>query len=234
LVPNDIQALGYRSQAHTKLKEYQQALAASNYLVELDPHFPWSYHIRGRTYLAFKEYQQAIENFDRTLELDPKYSWAYDGRGLAYLWLKDTKHAKSNYAAYWDLDAALTQTRVWPQNAALIRTRGWPRINSGWLVEWVSMCEKPPDPGTAERLEAIATTDPEHYVAFVCRGVAMWLRASYQEAMEELEKANQLAREEAEHLLTTHLTKHNGGNRVAKGVSVAASVSTFAKPRTTT
>jgi tetratricopeptide (TPR) repeat protein len=54
------------------------------------------------------------------------------------------------------------------------------------------MCQESPDPGMIEQLEMIAATDPEAYVAYVCRGVAMWLRKHYEEALAELEQAIQV------------------------------------------
>ena len=41
----------------------------------------------------------------------------------------------------------------------------------------------------AERLEKVATTAPEHYAAYVCRGVARWLRGQSEESLFELEQA---------------------------------------------
>ena len=39
------------------------------------------------------------------------------------------------------------------------------------------------------RLKAIAAIDPEHYVAYVCRGVALGLGGKVKEGLEEVEKA---------------------------------------------
>ena len=58
------------------------------------------------------------------------------------------------------------------------------------------MCYKRPGLEVIEQLELIATTDPENPVAFVCRGVAMWLRRGFEEALQELEQAIQMAPEE--------------------------------------
>ena len=58
------------------------------------------------------------------------------------------------------------------------------------------MCYEIPDLEVIERLEIIATTDPENPVAFVCRGVVRWLRRDFEEALQELEQAIQIAPEE--------------------------------------
>ena len=41
----------------------------------------------------------------------------------------------------------------------------------------------------ATRLEALGEADPEDYVAYVCRGVALWIRGDYEGALTELELA---------------------------------------------
>jgi tetratricopeptide (TPR) repeat protein len=45
-------------------------------------------------------------------------------------------------------------------------------------------------------LKMIAATNPEHPVASVCRGVVMWLRKYYKEALAQLEQAIQVGPEE--------------------------------------
>ena len=49
----------------------------------------------------------------------------------------------------------------------------------------------PGKPGleTAGRLEAIAAVDPDNDVAYVCRGVALWIRGNFEEAASELNRA---------------------------------------------
>jgi tetratricopeptide (TPR) repeat protein len=187
LDPNSTRAYGLRGQAYNHLMEYQQAIVDFNQILKLNPQSAWAYHIRGRTYMSLKKYQQAIEDFNRTLELDPKYSWAYDGRGLAYLLLKDTKGAKSNYVAGWEQDLDVTSSQL---------DHRWAGINCGWMAEWSGMCQRRPDPKMAERLEMIAETVPKHYIAYVCRGIAKWLRRYNEESLSELEQAITIGQKE--------------------------------------
>jgi tetratricopeptide (TPR) repeat protein len=62
-------------------------------------------------------------------------------------------------------------------------------VNYGWMTEWANMCQEKPGLETAERLEAIAAVDPDNYVAYVCRGVALLIRTSFEEAASELNRA---------------------------------------------
>lgn len=48
------------------------------------------------------------------------------------------------------------------------------------------MCLARPDIEMAGRLEALAEVDPEDYIAYVCRGVALWIRDDYKDALREL------------------------------------------------
>jgi tetratricopeptide (TPR) repeat protein len=186
LDPNSIRAYVYRGQAYStaeldmSLRDYQRAIADFNCALELDPQSAFAYHCRGRTYLALGEYQQAIDDFNHVLELDPKYSWAYDGKGWAYLLLRDTKGAKSTYVAGWEQDLHVTSSQLDHRGLG---------ITCGWMAEWSGMCEGRSDPEMAERLETVAAAVPEHYTAYLCRGVAKWLHGQSEESLSELEQA---------------------------------------------
>jgi tetratricopeptide (TPR) repeat protein len=173
LDPKEAWAYTQRGITYRILKDYKLALADLDRAIELDPNHNWIYAQRGLTYRHLKDYQRALADFDKILERNPHYSLAYGWRGFAYLWLKDIKKARSNYVRRWELNSA--------------------DINSGWMAEWCRMCEDGPDPEIAERLEKIANTNPENPVAFVCRGVVKWLRRNFEEALQELEQAIQIA-----------------------------------------
>ena len=57
------------------------------------------------------------------------------------------------------------------------------------MAEWSEMCQKKPDPSRAERLEQIASVDAQNAIAYVCRGVALWLRGKLELSLIELEQA---------------------------------------------
>jgi len=151
------------------VKDYQQAIVNYNRAIELNPNDIAAHYQRGRTYVELKDYQRAIADFDHTftLELSTNDARAYSSRGFGFLWLRDTEQAKSNYARSWELDPT--------------------DINSGWMAEWSSMCQKKPDPAMAERLEQLASVDPQSDIALVCRGVALLLRGKPELSLTELE-----------------------------------------------
>jgi len=51
------------------------------------------------------------------------------------------------------------------------------------------MCQEKPDPQIAERLEAVAANAPDDIVAFICRGIALWIHERFDEAIAELNRA---------------------------------------------
>lgn len=182
LNPKSYSAYSVRGQAYIRLEEHQRAIADFNRIIELYPQASRAYIFRGRAYLAYGEYQQAIEDYSHAIELDPKSSMAYSGRGWAYLLLGDTKKAESSYRAGWEEDLDVTSTH--PD----ARWLGF-HCQLGLMAELSGMCQRRPDSKMAERLETVAATVPENYYAYVCRGVARWLRGQSEEALPELEQA---------------------------------------------
>jgi tetratricopeptide (TPR) repeat protein len=207
LDPNAAIAYHCRGWTYDALKNYQQAIVDFDRALELDPNNAWAHCGRGWVYHDLKEYQQAIVDFNRALELDPNYTFAYRNRGWAYYWLKEYQRAFADFNCALELDPNYTEayfgrgyTYLWLvdiKQAVADFTRSWvldPSLN-GWMMKWTGMCLDRPFPYTAGRLDKIASTDPDRYAAYVCRGVAMWLREYYENAMAELEQAIQIAPE---------------------------------------
>ncbi len=169
LDPIDSWAYIQRGTIYRELKDYRQAFENFEIAIELDPNEAWAYAQRGITYSILKQYEPALADFNRTIELDPKYSRIYGRRAFCYLMRKDIKQARYNYARSWEQDSTL--------------------IHFGWMAQWTAMCQESPDHSVAERLEMIAATSPEAYATYVCRGVAMWLRKHYEDALAQLEQA---------------------------------------------
>jgi tetratricopeptide (TPR) repeat protein len=64
------------------------------------------------------------------------------------------------------------------------------------MVEWIEMCQEKPALEKAERLETISADNPQEGMAYICRGVASWLRGFFEEALTELEQAIRLIPDE--------------------------------------
>jgi tetratricopeptide (TPR) repeat protein len=212
LHPAYARAYGRRGLAYSFLNDSQHAISDFDRAIELNPQDTWSYERRGRTYRKFGNYRRALEDFDRVVEIDPNHAWAYVHRGITYRLLQDYEQALA------DFDRAL---ELRPHYASILAERGltclWMRNlgqaiidftqsreidfyylqnHNNWMAIWSGMCYNRPDLEVIEQLEIIAATDPENPVAFVCRGVARWLRRDFEEALQELEQAIQIAPEE--------------------------------------
>jgi len=203
LYSNRVMAYTDRGWAYWYIKEYQQAITNFDHALELDPNHAYAFTGRGWVYVHLKEYQQALSDFNRALELDYKDVAAYNGRSVIYLKSKKYQLALAdsdrfvemsphNYMAYYRRG----ETYLWLEDIRQARedfTRSWELLPTdplrGLMVEWTGMCQERPDSGMIERLEKIAATDPEQYEAYVCRGVAMWLREDVEKAIAELERA---------------------------------------------
>jgi tetratricopeptide (TPR) repeat protein len=167
---NNIQGHNGRGQIHMRFKEYQQALIHIERIVELVPTDYLGYVLRGTVYRELKEYQRAIDDLEYALELNP-YCCALGERGYVYLWLKDMEQALEDFTRWWELNPT--------------------SIGDGWMVEWVSMCQRGVSSHTPERLEELIADAPypTRYYPRVCRGVVLLLHKRYEEALAELEQA---------------------------------------------
>ncbi len=184
--PNDTRALHGRGRIHEIFKEYKQALAHYEHIVEVTPADTHGYTMRGWMYMYLKEYQRAITDFDYALELDPQRSFSYYRRGFVYLWQNDMKQAWADFTRSRELD---------------------PLVRSGWVAEWVRMCQLGASSQTPERLEALIEPEqlealianashPRSYYPRVCLAVVHLLRGGHEEAIAELEQAISLPQDE--------------------------------------
>ncbi len=169
LDPADAEVYKNRGLVYGDLKGYERALQDFNRAIELDPADSAAYFRRGNAFWNLKEYQRALQDYERAIELDPADSAAYFNCGHAYLWLKNVPQARINYAQSFELDST--------------------DVNAAWMAEWVGMGKRRPGLEEAMRLEAIADIEPGHYLAYVCRGVALGLEGKVKEGLQEVEKA---------------------------------------------
>ncbi len=171
LDPNNFSAHYGRGMALAGLKQYQQALEALDRAIELRPGSEDAYRERGHIYRELREYQRSLEEYDRYVKVAFFQSrFAYFQRGYAYLWVKDVGRATSDFTRSWELG---------PER----------RIDSGWMSEWCNLCQERADVENPERLEAIALVNTQHYSAYLCRGAALLLRGSLDEALAEMDQA---------------------------------------------
>ena len=172
----DVNAYSNRGLARFNLREYEQAISDYTRAIELDAKDAWSYNNRGLSYYYQKEYERAIQDCSKAIELNALFGCAYDNRGTIYLAMNNLEQARSDILTGWKL----TPTH----------------ISHGWSVEWSAMCLARPDVRMAERLEVLAQIDSEDYIAYVCRGVALWIRGDFEGALQQLERAISLEMKE--------------------------------------
>ena len=168
-------AYARRGQTYSSLHTYDAAFEDFDRALALDPTYDWVHAYRGQAHYHLKEYEEAIYEFNYAIKLNFKESWIYAERGWDYLWLKSINQAKDDFIQSWQLDPA--------------------NLYNGWMIEWICMCLDKADPGTLEHLKLLAAINSNHYVSFICRGVALWLDRDYEAAQAELVKAMPLAKE---------------------------------------
>jgi tetratricopeptide (TPR) repeat protein len=150
-------------------KQYPEAISLLDKAIRLKPDFVFAYNIRGFAYYNLTQYEAAIADFTQAIALDPNDAKAYNNRGNAYLWAKRSKDAKNDYIRSYELNPT--------------------DINAPWMAEWAGMGKERVGIEMAARLEEIAGIAPEHYLGYVCRGVALGLRGKLKEGLAEIEKA---------------------------------------------
>jgi tetratricopeptide (TPR) repeat protein len=166
---NYARAYASRGRIYRTIGEYELAINDYNRALELRPNYAWAYAGRGQTNSLRNEYIQSINDLNRAIEIDPNYAWAYLLRGYTHLWLKDMEKARMDF---------IQSVELGPKN-----------VERRWMVAWTGMGTERPEDGIIERLEAIASVDPENRWALVCRGVALWLNRNFEETLTLLDQA---------------------------------------------
>ncbi|WP_069804394.1 tetratricopeptide repeat protein [Thermogemmatispora onikobensis] len=151
-----------RKELHAALHDYCRAL-------EYSPHEPSLAFQRAFIYLQLREPRQAIADLNSVLQARPNFACAYHYRALASLYLQDLARARQ------DCQRATTLNPM--------------HIDHGWLACWVTLCEERPQECIAERLEALARTAPEQYVALLCQAVSAWIRGKQATAQAVISRA---------------------------------------------
>jgi tetratricopeptide (TPR) repeat protein len=170
LEPNNARAYSGQGEVLFHLKQYQQALDALDRAIELDANNDEAYRTRGLIYRELKEYRRSLEEFDQYVKVTLFSPWdAYTQRGYAHLWMNNIGQAKADFSRCWELSPQYVRGR--------------------WMSEWCSMCQERATSETSKRLEAIALTNSQYYSAFICRGVSLLLKGSFEKALVEIEQA---------------------------------------------
>jgi tetratricopeptide (TPR) repeat protein len=112
-----------------------------------------------------------MADFNRAIELDPEYVNAYGRRGGAYLHLGNLERAREDYLYTYKMSPLDTR--------------------ACWLATWATLCQQRPIAQTSNVLEDAVARRPEGYFAHLCRGVVLWLRGHNEQALSELQEAQE-------------------------------------------
>src|SRR5262249_18632248 len=109
LRPNDCSARHNRAPGYEDLRQYDNAIADYNLLIEGDTDFSHvvnkqkqlalAYHYRGRAYHWYKkDYARAIPDYDQALRLDPTIEGVHMHRGQCYEALGQPDKAQEDFS----------------------------------------------------------------------------------------------------------------------------------------
>jgi tetratricopeptide (TPR) repeat protein len=158
-----------RAALYQRLKDPHAALHDYCRALEYSPHEASLIFQRALVYLQLREPRQAIADLNSVLQARPNFACAYHYRALASLYLQDLAGARQ------DCQRATTLNPM--------------HIDHGWLACWVTLCEERPNERLAERLQALAQTAPEQYVALLCQAASAWIRREQAEAQAAISRA---------------------------------------------
>jgi len=116
---NDSSALVSLGNTYLDLKRYEEALAALEQALRLDPNEAPAYIGRGAVLLNLKRYEEALAAFDQTIRFDPNDALAYTAKGIALRNLKRYEEALAAYEQALRLDP--TDTDAYNSKEKLLR-----------------------------------------------------------------------------------------------------------------
>lgn len=170
LHPNDETILVRRGRAHYNLRKYDEAIWDCTRALDINPHYSPAYAMRGLAYFAEDEYDRAARDYTRAIEMNPDSPQNYTNRGYYYLRTMELEQAKADWQRSWQLK---------------------PDVSTGLMLNWLKLtdCAEQDDTAIASELEKVAALDPRSADAYLCLGIALYLRKNYEQAQTKLFKA---------------------------------------------
>ena len=150
-------------------KMYDEAIAAYQKAIEIDPQYATAYNDLGVTYYNKKMYDEAIAAYEKAIEINPQYPKAYNNLGLVYYYGK--KMYDEAIAAY---EKAIER---YPEYAIAYSNLGLAYRKKGMNDEAIGAYEK------------AVGIDPQYTSAHNGLGIAYYNKKMYDEAISAYQKA---------------------------------------------
>ncbi len=177
-----------RGEEFYEASRFDNALAAYDEAIRLDPEFAGAYRERGHIHLLLKKYEAADEDLTRAIEGNPQDAAAYLLKGNLHTEAGDLDAAILNFDAAIDVD---------PQLAVAYSNRGLAHAQLGKFAEALT------DAVTAVRL------DHEHGPGYFVRGVASAALGRGDEAIADFSRVLQIDPEDTLTYNERGLVYHN-------------------------
>ncbi len=186
-------------------KRYEEALAACEQALRLDPNYALAYYNKGKAFRGLKRHEESISAYDQAIRLDPTYTNAYYNKGIALNELKRYEEAitaddqairldPTDALAYYNKGVSLRELKRHEEaisaNDQAIRLD--PTYASAYYNKGVSL-------GELKRYEEAITAydqaihlNPNHFNAYYNKGWALEKLGKQKEAQQAYAKARQL------------------------------------------
>jgi Flp pilus assembly protein TadD len=170
LHPNDETILVRRARIHYHLRTYDEAIWDCTRALDINPHYSPAYSMRGLAYFASHEYERATRDYTRAIEMNPENPQNYANRGHYYLRTMDLEKARADWQTSWNLK---------------------PEVATGLMLNWLKLAQnnEQEDADIACNLEKVAALAPHSADAYLCQGIALYLRKAPEQALVHLNKA---------------------------------------------
>ncbi len=153
------------------LKRYEEAIAAYEQAIRLNPNHATAYYNKGNALFNIKRYEEAIAAYEQAIRLNPNHATAYYNKGMALFDLKRYEEAIATY------EQAI---RLNPNHADAYHNKGNALFNLKRYEEAIAAYEQ------AIRL------NPNHADAYHNKGLALKQLGKSREAEQAYAKARQL------------------------------------------
>lgn len=114
----EVEALMDEGRAAMAARRYEDALAAFDRIVELDPDYAEGWNRRATLYYLMGRYEDSLADIEKVLALEPRHFGALSGRGLVFTELERLDEAIAAFEAALEVNPHMESAR---RNAEFLR-----------------------------------------------------------------------------------------------------------------